>query len=475
MATGAARQSLTISQKDHYAGNFGDVYRSSALFWARSDEHLKTTVSLTNYWKYKNNTDVAVVLNLRDMGGKLLGRQRVDFADAEVFNYTAPFGFAGSVEVEAFAAKNLRIPYAAVMGVYEAADSVSMVHSYSRAYSQHEIEDGRTITVGEEGCWTLRDDARLTSFCVLHNGAATAEAQTIRLSVRRATGEERIAHVELPPLQPFQTVLLEPKQHMPGLIDWLAGEPGNARISFRVAASFTRLLCGVRCEDGSQLQVTHSNFDYSTHRTDHLTGPDLQAYMLIPRVLAPSTRREVVIYPDADPGSYSIESAGARKSFTSGKTLAFHAEGDPLIFRRKDGTLPSRIVTGVRLHTGGHTIPAECSMGVAHAARPRKHFAWMLVAGGDSEVSWVDYRQVYGGCTDDAEVVFHLYTPDRKEPSSTRRRFGELPGTGVLPLRALFDEPLSSFGYLTAWCSYGGLQWFSALKKNGSITIEHAF
>ena len=57
----------------------------------------------------------------------------------------------GSCEVEAFSACDLRIPYSAIMGVYETKDAITMVHSYSRTYSQIEVEDGRQSPMDTKG------------------------------------------------------------------------------------------------------------------------------------------------------------------------------------------------------------------------------------------------------------------------------------------------------------------------------------
>lgn len=167
------KNKILISQADNYAGNFGDVLRSSAVFWVKNDNTIKTTVSFCNYWKFKNFLDVKVVLNVRNLNGRLLNKIPVDFEKSEICNYQPDENFEGSIEVEVFSIKNMRIPYAAIMAVYECAESISMVHSYARIYSSHEIEENRTITVGEESCWTLRDSADLTSFCIIHNGANT--------------------------------------------------------------------------------------------------------------------------------------------------------------------------------------------------------------------------------------------------------------------------------------------------------------
>lgn len=86
----------------------------------------------------------------------------------------------------------MRIPYAAIMAIYESTESISMVHSYARAYSQHEIEEKRTITIGEESCWTLRDNLDTTSFSVIHNGPNQHERQIIKLAVRNFLGKEQV-------------------------------------------------------------------------------------------------------------------------------------------------------------------------------------------------------------------------------------------------------------------------------------------
>jgi len=473
---------ILISQRENYAASFGEVLRSSALFWAKNDARVRTTISFSNYWKFKNSTDVAVLVNLRRMGGQLLGRTRVAFDNSAVCNYTPPENFEGSVEVEAFSTRNLRIPYAAIMAVYECPESITMVHSYTRAYSQHEIEDRRTICVGEESCWTVRDTDSVISFCVLHNGSGRIAAQTARLGVRNAIGEEKVVHFELPALAPFQTVLIEPRAYFPELVAWLGGRPGNGRISFKLEGGFTRLLCGVRSADWQQLQVTHSNFDYSIHDTDKIEAGIVKAYMYTPNVANGRVKQEIVVYPDTNRGEYTMTGEGFTTRFRTGEIVRKQFEdntGRRVEFVRADGVLPTRIVTALRLNQGGATIPAECSLGVLHHERPPKHFSWMLVSRKfGSTVCWVDFREVYGGCPPEAKVVFNLYSTTRNEPLSRKLDYSDLPGAGSIALDEIFDGKMDladAYGYLTVWCSYGGLLFFSTLEKRGSISIEHSF
>jgi hypothetical protein len=478
--TNQSNTKTLISQADNYAGNFGEVLRSSAIFWAKNDEHLRTTISLSNYWKYKNFTDVRVFLNIRDLSGELLNRRVIDFNMSSVCNYSPPENFEGSVEVEAFSIKNMRIPYAAVMAIYESTESISMVHSYARAYSQHEIEDKRTITNGEESCWTIRDDGIKASFAIIHNGPNKQANQKVKLSVRNWLGIEQSTEIELLELLPFQTICFEPKNYFNHLVEFLEGQPGNARISFKLNAGFSRMLCGTRTADNNQLQVTHSNFDYSTHDTETIKDGILRAYMRTPNVMGPY-KQEIVVYPDTNRGIYLSECEGNSKKFKTGEIhkLSFeNGEGKFVQFSRADNILPTRIVTALRLNSQEPKISAECSLGVVHHNRPKKNFHWMLVSGKfNSQISWVDFQEVYGGCPEDAEFVFKLYTPKEEKEHVKSLVKSDLPTNGVVRLSSIFDGTniLEDYCYLSIWCSYGGLMIFSTLEKANSITIEHSF
>ena len=48
--------------------------------------------------------------------------------------------------------------------IYESEESVSMVHGYTRTYSHHEIEEEKTISIGEEAGLVVRDNNEIRSF-----------------------------------------------------------------------------------------------------------------------------------------------------------------------------------------------------------------------------------------------------------------------------------------------------------------------
>lgn len=421
-----------------------------------------------------------VLLNLRTLKGEIVERRTINFEASNVCNYLPPDDFEGSVEVEAFSIKNMRIPYAAVMAVYETSKSVSMVHSYARAYSQHEVEEKRTISDGEESCWTLRDNSNLTSFAIIHNGPNRQESQNVKLSVRNSSGNELTTSFQAPELLPFETLVIEPKNYFLELNDFLGGEAGNGRVSFKLNGGFTRMLCGVKSKSNDQIQVTHSNFDYSTHGTDTITSGEVVAYMRTPNLLK-KLRQEIVVYPDTHNGIYKSEYDGELKEFSTGQIhrLKFDDNcGKFVKFSRNDKILPTRIVTALRLTPENCDIPAECSLGVVHHKRPKKHFHWMLVSQRlNSQICWVDFQEVYGGCPNDAEFVFKLYTASESGEYTKHLKKNDLPENSAFQLSSIFEQTHTSddYSYLTVWCSYGGLMFFSTLEKSNSISIEHSF
>jgi len=478
--TKSQTEKILISQADNFAGSFGEVLRSSAIFWVKNSKQLKTTISFSNYWKFKNSTDVYILLNLRKLNGDLVARKVIDFEAKAVCNFSPPIDFEGSVEVEAFSNKNMRIPYAAIMAVYESTDSISMVHSYARAYSQHEIEDGRTISVGEESCWTLRDTDDLSSFAVIHNGPTNQTEQLVDIAIRNSEGKELVHQFKLEALQPYQTKIIEPKNYFNNLTEWLDGKPGNGRLSFKLSGSFTRMLCATKTNDDNQLQVTHSNFNYTAHDTDFITEGDIRAYMKTPNVDS-DFNQEIVVYPDSAEGNYQSTSNEVTQKFQTGDIhrMIFDSNAAQAVeFSREDGNLPTRIVTALRLNSKNSQLPAECSLGVVHHKEPKKNSHWMVVSSKfQSQIYWVDFKELQGGCPDDAEFLFQLYSSKSSEPLVMQRKKEELPHIGFIELNQLFDiKQLSNdFQYLFIRCSYGGMLFFSSMKKNAAITIEHSF
>ena len=169
------------------------------------------------------------------MSGELVRRDSINLEGKNVKTLSPPSNFCGSCEVEAFSAHDLRIPYSAIMGVYETRDSISMVHSYSRTYSQIEVEDGKTISDGHEGCWILRDCFNIRSFAVIHNGSDIKSPQEISLTITNHSGTSKKVQWIEELMSPFETRTIYPSNHFPNLVEFLDGKEGTCSIDYQLS------------------------------------------------------------------------------------------------------------------------------------------------------------------------------------------------------------------------------------------------
>jgi hypothetical protein len=478
----------TISFVDNVQGRHGDVLRSSAIFYYVRNSQTKTTLSLLNYWPIKRNLQVAVVASLRRMDGTLVRRERLSFQPGMVCNYAPALDepFEGSAEIEVFSVENLVVPYAAVMAIYETAKGIAQVHSYGRTYSRHEVEEGRAIAAGSEGCWTLRDDGKRRSFAVFHNGGAALAEQVAEIEVIGAGGERRRKQIPIPALEPYASYKLFAEQAFPDLARFLNGRPGSASIKYRTAESFVRMLVGVEARDGTDMQVTHSNFDYRAHSTDFVPG-QAKGYMVVPALSRKDKR--VVIYPHSAEGRYKVGLASTNQELTqfrSGELLQIELGGgsDTLVFERVDGEFPSRLVTSLLIDENPDVLPNECSLGILQKLQPRKRFWWGPCVSSPQVASKLvlhDLPEIYGGMPAAGTVQLTLYSPRHQEQRKTVVPAKDLAAfeSGV-DFADLFPDCASfldgGFGYYTLFHEYGGLTAYSYFRKDtGSVCLEHGF
>ncbi len=479
-------QKVVIDQRDNFAGRFGMVLRSSAIFYFRQSEVFRTTISVLNYWKLKRDVQVLLVASLRSLDGTLVGREPLRFDVADVINYVPALSgdFEGSVEIEVFATQNMVIPYAAIIAYYDTPRGHTMVHSYARAYSRYEVEDGRILSKGEEGCWTLRDTAERRSFGVFHNGPGVVPPQDVTLRVQRANHAEGalVKTFTLPELRPYQTVRIVPAEHFPELATLLAGGTGFAQLSFQLGESFTRMLVGHESTDGRDCQVTHSNFNYRVHQTNLLPETIDRCFMYVPSMGRDG--KSLVIYPDANEGEYVASWDGQAKTFRSGDGFEAPIEGGMVEVRRNDGPMPSRVVAAIAFAGAQGALPAEISLGVVSVEQPPKRLWWGPIQWNDARKSRLvlhDLPAVYGAPAEGATVAISLYGAQPGAPLKTTLPLSELPAfERGIPLDTLFPDAATKLGgqpgYYTAFSEYPGLTAYTVTESaTGSCTVEHGF
>lgn len=475
-----------ISQSDRFSKNHGAVHRSSGLFYYRYAKHDRTTLTLMNHFKHKNDAEVALVASLRDMSGHLMFRQPLSFSEGDVVNFSPMIEgqdtFEGSLEIEAFSAVDLKIPFTAIAALYETQQTASLVHAYGRVYSSHEIEDGRIVPVGREAGWTLRDSDAVRSFAVFHNGAALHPEQKIQLEVRNQKGDMRQAEIDLEPLSPFATVKIYPRDHIADLTAFLAGGDGTANLGFSVNGAFTRMLVGNETVDGHQLHVTHSNFNYADHETEALPGNVETAHMVVPSL--GGLRKVVCVYPECSPGAYTMRLADREVEFESGQPVQEVAPGGVVDFSRQDGALPARLVTGLILGDAEQVLSSECSLGVFHAKRPDKRLSWGVCAAPsrlDARLVVTVLSPIKGPLPDDVLATLSIYSANNQESLSVTLDKDQLcrleEGQSFADLVPGLEQHLGGdLGYYTLFSEYGGLVCYTLIQSDTQApSIEHSF
>ncbi|QWE07118.1 hypothetical protein [Polynucleobacter sp. JS-JIR-5-A7] len=471
----------SISQKSNYAGDFGEVLRSSGFFYCKQTKVFKTTISFLNYWHVRQDIEICAIANIRNLDGELIRRERLSFEGGFVINYSPNFteDFEGSIEIEIFSLKNLRIPYAALMAIYEAPKSISMVHGYARAYSQHEIEEKRTITNGNEACIPLIRDG-ITEL-IFHNGDSASPKQSATLNIRLDSGEEINANIDIESLKPFQTkkvALSKFFEHHK--YKW---EIAEAKFSFNLSNAFTRVLCVTKSASDEEFQVTHSDFNYQIHKTDSIK--DSWGIVPIPKSLIKSPIYKLITWGANEQFDANILPPNKTSSLFSGIELnVTDVEPGSIVkyVSHSNKPFPSRIHNAIYIRPPGNYLPAICNLGVFHKERPPKKMWWAVVGSGkniSTNISVSALTDIYG-LPGDITVNIRLYSEYSRDYLSMEIELSKLLEKISTPLQEIFPESNAflhdSFGYITFFSEYGGTVLFTEMiHSNESVTIEHGF
>ncbi len=482
-------KSIFINQEKNFSNKHGFHYRSSAQFYFRVDEtlNIKTYLILFNYFKIKNQNEVAICVTLRDSKGDCIERKHLRFDKKSVIIVDGEFWnvkqHIGSVEVEYFSLTNLVIPYAAVIGVYETNLGISYVHTYSRCYSKHEMESGFTVMEGCESNWTIRDTNEVESFTILHNGFLKVKEQVINLKIISESGRVLEQEYNLSSLNPYEIVEIVPQKIFKNLSNWLNNEQANCSIQFKINGGFTRTLVGNRTKINSDMQVTHSNFAYNHHKTDFIDTD--KGFMPYPNF--DIKNGQINIYPDMPSGKYFIdyeESKNSQKLFSSGEYISYKVEKKQnfdILLGKLDSELPSRIpigFSGNSANASKEILPFEISLGILSKARPKKRFWWGPIGNSKTKNSLVLglLKDIYGEHNDE-KIIIRIFNDQNNEYKELIYSSDDIKKMNYrIDLEKDNLKEILKFGMYTVFSNYPGFFVYSLTEnKEGSIAIEHGF
>lgn len=477
---------FVLNQQNNYNADFGKVFRSASTFYYinSNKKNIRTTISFMDYWSIKNNLEVKILANVREMSGELIFREELYFKDGNVINYS-PFikdEFEGSIEIEILSLENLRFPYPAIMVYYKGTSQSTMTHTYGRVYSPHEIEDKKTIPFGHETGWTIRDKKELKSFCIFHNGSDCCDEQIMIIDIStEGSKEKKRIPFKLRKLMPYETIKIYAEDFFPEIKSYLDGKSGNIALNFKLKNAFTRLLVGHESTQDGSLQVTHSNFNYNKIQTDIVQ--DSKAVFIVPNLKF--SNFNMIVYPGRTQGNYKIKTSTTSISLKNNDIIKFTIKPmERLEFSSDDNTIPSRIVIG--LEYGDNDIYlSELSSNIFHNKKPAKRFHWgNLIPDslGSSKLIFTDLKELFGGIKENNPITIRFYSSktkdilERKFPASNFKIL-EKEGFDLSNDQEIKNFINGDIGWWSIFCEYGGLYPFILVQDNinKTYTLEHAF
>ena len=467
---------------------------SSSTFWFKNNKNMKTIISFLNYWRIKNNLNVEISTRTFSLSGKLIEEKKINFNKGNVVNL-CPLNFKdgeGSFEVIVKSDQNLRIPYAAIVAVYETKYGLSAVHSYSRYYSKEEMlyAPSNIFFNGNQGSWTIRDSDNVRSFCVLHNGSETQPSQTMNIAIQNEDGKILKKDIKLPEIQAFGAVKIKLQDHIENLTSFLKNGIGVASTRHAVKNSFARLLIGNESmKDGEDLQATHSNFNFKVQKSDFLNKEDAKVLKHYPG--QQNKFSEFLIYPHLVPGQYEAV-CGEKKYLLDNnkKIVRVPVENSSRVinFYPKSGPMPTRLQLGLVSKISEKRIPNEVAFTALTNLFPKKRFHWGICGIGkniDTKIIILDLNLVHTDPKDEKKIIVSYYNTKNHsvltKDISERELENFKNGISIYEIFKNLDaqknqDQDNEYGYYSVYSDYGGFLCYSQMTNHhNSITKEHSF
>jgi len=317
-------KALSISQRGSYADlSYMPVFRASAIFYAVCGPFINTSVGFLNYWREKNHIDdIGVMVTVRDaLGIKKLRQHKRLTAMTGLFDVCELLesgghdasDFTGSIEVEFFAAEDLKFQFPGVSVFYRTPGGTSYVHANQRVYNHAEDQArGSVLNAWQTGFDVLADQG---AFVFLVNGPARFGGGNAQMVAIRADGDTYSAEITLPALAPYGVHKWQPNS-VNGLVDFMGSEPGIYKLDLPFDGIHLRLGVGHLVPEAQPekqwLTVTHSFFD-ATSTQDYFETSQLQrdvCPVFIPFVLPAQIAVDLVLYPIYAPCTMQLSLLG---------------------------------------------------------------------------------------------------------------------------------------------------------------------
>ena len=245
------------------------VTRSSAVFYFIEQEDVTTEIHFMNYWREKRDTDVTLIISLRDMMGFCFHKQTIPIDRqggyvlkvSEILeNFKKADYSQGSIEIEFLSKKDIAIAYPAAVVRYVGKKWHTAAHTSQRYFSKDSGDDDSnidTICEIEEGNLTISSDKRIEPFLIIHNGQKAVESHKPIITIFSSDGKDTIIECEAWSWAPYQTRFVRLSE----LCDFksiLGNKAGSYSIKTLIGGVFPRLIGGNILKN--QFSIDHTNF-----------------------------------------------------------------------------------------------------------------------------------------------------------------------------------------------------------------------
>lgn len=477
------------------------VHRSSLLVPELPGQ--RSVISFLNHFLIKRGiAEVACRITAVNAAGERINAKMVTVDEPRAYFIDLASLFPDSTPntyiVEFFCARNLAIPFPAVMVNHFGDGTLNMVHAYNRVLNDVFEQDGEVSTLPAESSIDVRVDDDVDTFAIFASGPQPFSGEVeLQLSSPGGRWNASVA-LEMPRLTQ-RTVAL--KELIPELG---AHQHGVLRIRTpRQSLFFGRMLAGQRTRSGA-FSANHTFYDTSTttpeyHRDAaaswiiHPFLPDLHNIVRFYPLFSAAQLRFVLMLKDSDgrelsridlgelvaPGDDSltvdVNECAARAGVDRAAVAAFCMEAAPV-----GGNTPARIP-----HQLVHGSSGKLKSSVVfafynnHVIRPQRGFIWgQLIAG-------AGFRSLLGVARDatadrDSTLTLHVYGEAGK---LHERPLAIAPGSGTRLELADLVPDAGAIGRGTATCLWylitGTKPDFYAhsvvVDRHGNCTAEHSF
>lgn len=285
------------------------VHRTSTIMPIWQTSKVSTNIEFLTYWMLKDVKELALCFRLRDSKGVLVhfSEQLLDSVKSmtydcrEILKSVGVTGdFIGSVEIEGYSARDLRVPTPAVMARYFGKNFESVVHAYMRTFNHFEEMKklGKSFDPKNSGVPVI-ETSETEFYFWLVNGPTAKKNAPLKVEVFNHKGESFVIESKID-LAAYGSQLVYPGRIDSKLQSFLDSKMGWATMEFPFEDCIPYMSAGMQNRATEELTVGHTVAEYrgrSPYLDQELAQSAIPYYMPIQFFKESGLEPTMVFYP----------------------------------------------------------------------------------------------------------------------------------------------------------------------------------